>query len=375
MSEARFKTPTLMKLKQAVFVCALFLYAIASASIIPVTDPTLRSGLSHYNWVCQKDSIHTSVAGASLSIGFTGITQVALKVDTSPLKKFHAARYPILSWTVNGGPMKSQQLVDGDTSILLTSSVENPKIDLYIKGMSPFENRWTGDVPENSVRITGFEVDDKVVPVPSKMAEKIWLNIGDSIMSGDGAALAASQGRPSNDTWAAATNARASYGFLLAHHFGYRESRIAHGGYNWAGGMAGVPALRKLMDQKTSTVSRLTDGLLSPPPDVITVNLGENGVPKDTDVIGSLQHLRSRIGKEAKIILMIPVSGKGSVEISRAFSRYQSESKDKQSFLIDLGKIPFETADGQHPTAKGHQSIFEAARPACEKIFAGGGAG
>ena len=360
---------------QALFLCTLFLQAIASATVIPVTDPTLLSGLSHYNWVCKEDSIHASVAGASLSISFTGTSKVALKVDTSHLKKFHAERYAILAWTVNGGPMKSQQLADGDTSILLTSSVANPKIDLYIKGMSPFENRWTGDMPENSVRIKGFEVDDKVVPVPSKMPEKIWLNIGDSILSGDGAALVASQGRPSNDAWAAATEARASYGFLLARHFGYRESRIAHGGYNWAGGMAGVPALSKLMDQKTSTVSRLTDGLLSPPPHVVMVNLGENGVPKDADVIGSLKHLRSRIGKEAKIILMLPVSGKGSAEISRAFSLYQTESKDKQSFLIDLGKIPFETADGQHPTAKGHQSIFEAARAQCEKIFADDGAG
>jgi lysophospholipase L1-like esterase len=352
----------------SLFFCALYLHAIAGATVIPVTDPTLRSGLSPYNWVCQEDSLHASVAGASLSISFTGTSQVALKVDTSPLKKFPAARYPILAWTVNGGPLKSQQLAVGDTSILLTSRVENPKIDLYIKGMSPFENRWTGDVPENSVRITGVEVDDKVVPVPIKMPQKIWLNIGDSIMSGDGAALAASQVRPSNNAWAAATEARASYGFLLARHFGYRESRIAHGGYNWAGGMAGVPALSKLIDQKTSTVSRLTDGLLTPPPNVVIVNLGENGVPKDSDVIGSLKHLRSRIGKEAKIILMLPASGKGSTEISRALSQYQSESKDQQSFLIDLGKIQFETADGQHPTAKGHQTIFEAARLACEKI-------
>lgn len=353
------------------FVLSLFCAAsVVSAALVPVTDPTLLGGLSSYNWVCKEDSINASIAGSSLTLGFKGTSKVDLKVDTSHLKKVSPGCTPIIAWSVNGGPLKSHQLVAGETTIALTSSVENPVIDFYIKGMSPFENRWTGDVPENSVKITGLEVDARVSPVPANMPEKIWLNIGDSIMSGDGSTYVSSQGRPPNDGWAASTDARASYGFLLARHFGYRESRIAYGGYNWAGGMAGVPALVKLIDQKTSTISRLNDGLLSPRPDVVLLNLGENGVPKDSDVISSLKHLRIRVGNEAKMLVMIPVSGKGRVEISRAFSSYQSESNDHKTFLIDLGKISFETSDGQHPTAAGHQSIFEAVRAECEKILA-----
>lgn len=348
--------------------------ADVSAAEIPVTDPTLLAGLSPYNWVCGKDSINASVAGSSLTLAFRGSGKVVLKLDNSHLANVPAERCPIIAWTVNGGAVKSHQLATGETSVPLTSGVANPVIDLYIKGMSPIEDRWNGDVPANSVRITGLETDAGLALVPLKFPAKIWLNIGDSIMSGDGAAYRGSQGRPPDGGWAASSDGRASYGCLLARHFGYRESRIAYGGYNWTGGLAGVPALTKLIDNRTSTASRLVEGLLSPLPDVVLVNLGENGVPADQDVVASLKHLRSRIGKEARMLVMLPVSGRSGSEITRAFSSYQSGASDGNSFLIDLGKIQFEVCDGQHPTAAGHQGIFEAARPVCEKIFAGGAA-
>jgi len=59
-------------------------------------------------------------------------------------------------------------------------------IDLYIKGMSPFEDRWPGEVPPNSVKITGFSVQAGGSATSVSLPDKVWLNIGDSIMSGDG---------------------------------------------------------------------------------------------------------------------------------------------------------------------------------------------
>lgn len=92
-------------------------------------------------------------------------------------------------------------------------------------------------------------MDDGGVLLSPNVPDKIWLNIGDSVMSGDGATYSANQGRPHDDDWAAAEDGRASYGYLLAKHYGYHESRIACGGYNWGGGMAGMPALDTLVDQ------------------------------------------------------------------------------------------------------------------------------
>ena len=198
--------------------------------------------------------------------------------------------------------------------------------------------------------------------MPPTLPSKIWLNIGDSIISGDGAAYAKGQGRPPNDAWAASEDGRASYGYLLAKHFGYREARLAYGGYNWGGGMAGVPALGTLIDQRTSTVSRLIDGKLSPSPDVVLINLGENGAPADTAVTESLAKLRSRVDPATRILVMIPVSGSARTEVTRAFNSYKTTAKDNNATLVDLGQVKFDTCDGQHPTAAGHQAIFDTAQ-------------
>jgi hypothetical protein len=118
-------------------------------------------------------------------------------------------------------------------------------------------------------------------------------------MSGDGAAYAQGQGRPKNDAWAASDDARASYGYLLAQHYGCREARIAYGGYNWAGGLAKAPALTTLIDQCSAGAGRLRGQFLTPPPAVVLINLGANGRPKDDDVIAALEKLRLRAGGDA----------------------------------------------------------------------------
>jgi hypothetical protein len=301
------------------------------------------------------------VNGASLTLKFKGTRQVALQVATDNLATKVPQRFPIIAWSVNGGAVQARQLAAGESSVVLSSGVADPKIELYLKGMSPFEDRYTGEVPANALKITGFAVDAGGRTMPSVLPGKVWLNIGDSIMSGDGAAYAKGQGRPPDDAWAASEDGRASYGYLLAQHYGYREARIAYGGYNWGGGMAGVPALDTLIDQRTSAVSRLVGDKLSPSPDVVLVNLGENGAPGEAAVTQALVKLRSRINQASKILVMIPVSGRGRAQVTKAFDSYKNSSKDENAFLVDLGQVTFDTCDGQHPTAAGHQAICNAA--------------
>jgi GDSL-like Lipase/Acylhydrolase family len=340
-----------------------------SAAVIPVTDSNLLSGLTLNDWVCQADSINSAADGASLTLGFAATQQVVLQVDNAHLAGAVASRYPIIAWSVNGGALQTRQLAAGETSVVLVSGVANPVIDLFIKGMSPFEDRYTGDVPPNSVKITGFVVDLGGSTTTASVPGKVWLNIGDSIMSGDAAAYSAGQGRPPDDLWAASDDARASYGYLLAQHYGYRETRLAYGGYDWGGGLANVPALTTLIDQKTSTMSRLTNGFLNPIPNVVLINLGENGAPTLTDVTQALVKLRSRVKPATKIIVMVPAAGTARTQITQAFNSYTNSTSDACAFLVDLGSVTFATADGQHPTAQGHQTIYQAALPFFDPII------
>ena len=116
-------------------------------------------------------------------------------------------------------------------------------------------------------------------------------------------------------------------------------------------------------------MSRLSGDVLSPAPAVVLINLGENGRPADQDVIAALEKLRSRVGKATKVIVMIPLSGQGRAEITRAFNSYKSAAGDDGAYLIDLGRITFATADRQHPTAAGHREIFKAALPAFDAVL------
>jgi hypothetical protein len=332
----------------------------SGAEVVPAGDPTVLAGLSPYNWVAKGGRINSTVNGASITLAFTKTRQVALAVDTGHQVHLAAGRFPIIAWTVNGGAAQTHQLAAAETSVVLATGVADPVIDLYVKGFSPFEDRFSGDVPVNSIVVTGFALDagGKVAAAP--LPERIWLDIGDSIMSGD---ATSGKGRPADDLWAASDDGRASYGYLLAQHFGYREARLAFGGYDWAGGMANVPALSVLIDQKTSTVSRLEGGALKPAPSVVLINLGENGAPADADVIRALEKLRSRVTATTRVIVMIPVSGRGRAEITRAFAAYKVSTKDEHAYLIDAGQTAYATTDGQHPSAAGHQAIYEKALP------------
>ncbi len=337
-------------------------------TLIPVTDANLLSGLSPLNWVRKPDFIASSIGAASLKVGFTGTRVLKLNVDTKIFKTATAARYPILAWSINKGTLRSHQLAQGETTVLLDSGTVDPVVDLYCRGFSPFENRWLGDAPENSVKITGFSVDAGAKTVAQDFPAKVWMTIGNSIESGDAALYASGAGRPPDDVWAASDDGRASYGYLLATHFGYRESRLAYGGYNW-GGNGGMAKLTTLIDSITSTVPRLTGSKLVPTPDVVLITLGENGVPAAADVINSLVKLRSRVVAATKIMVMIPVSGRARAEVTAAFTTYKSDSKDTSAYPVDLGTITFATADGQHPTAGGHVSIYNAALPVFTKMF------
>jgi hypothetical protein len=336
--------------------------------LITVNDPNLLAGLSPLNWIQTKDGIHSSVGGASMLLHFKGTKNVTLRVDPSLIRVAKPNRFPLIAWSVNGGGVVTHQLAVDETLISIAKNTEDPTIEIFIKGFSPFEDRFHGDIPVNAVTIRGFSIDAGGSIAANQEEKKLWWNIGDSILSGDAAAYTKDQGRPPDDLWAASNDSHASYGYLLAKHFGYRESRLAFGGYAWTGGGGGNPNVTNLIDQLTSTTSRLKEGKLQPSPDVVLINLGENARPPAEQVISALEKIRLRCQTSTKIIVMIPISGRARNEVTAAVKAYQEKSNDKLCYLVDLGKIEFETADGQHPTTAGHQAVYNSALTQFQKI-------
>jgi lysophospholipase L1-like esterase len=99
---------------------------------------------------------------------------------------------------------------------------------------------------------------------------------------------------------------------------------------------------------------------------VVLVNLGENGVPPEEAVTAALTKLRQRCAADTRILVTIPVSGRGRAEITAAVGNHVRSSRDTHIHLIDAGELRFDTADGQHPTAAGHRAIFQALVPLVE---------
>ncbi len=340
--------------------------ACARGAVISASNPEVIKSLSALNWAVTKDAVSSSVGGASFTLAFSGTRHVALQVDVSAFVTLPPGRCPVVAWTINGGPRQMHQLRATELTLLLADNVLDPQIDFYLMGFSPFEDRYNGDSPVNSVRITGFTVDPGGRATAASKPRKLWLSIGDSILAGDVAMEHVGQGRPADDAWAASDDARACYGYLLAQHYGYAESRLAFGGYDYGGGLANVPALTVLLDQITSTVSRLQDGRWPVAPDVVLVNLGENGEPSLGSVTDALAKLRLRAGPTARLIVMVPLSGKGRAEVTTAVNTYRDSHHDSGVRLVDPGAIRYETADGQHPTANGHRAICNAVTTAMD---------
>lgn len=351
-------------------VAALIFWVDGHGAEISVGEGAIRSGASPYNWIFHQGVMASSVCGASLKVQFQGTRRVAIRLGAEGMPEHApASRMPIVGWTVNGGELRTAQVERCGMELVLAEGVPDPKIDLFIRGMSPFEDRWNGDVPVNALRIKGFSVDDGARAVVLSQPDRVWWNIGDSIMSGDGAAYGAKQGRPHNDQWAESDDARASYGYLLATALGYRESRLAFGGYNWKGGLAKVAHLKTLIDRHSSGLVRFEGDVIQPRPDVVLINLGTNGVPQLEDVVDALEKVRLRVGKASRVVVMVPLSGAARARVTEAFEAYRKSSGDLETRLLDLGKIEFETCDGVHPTAAGHRAVFDLALPKMKALL------
>jgi hypothetical protein len=332
---------------------------------IRVDDPNIV--YSPYNWVHDgKTYAQSSNPGAYFKLSFNG-TRIGIDLDVSPLTAANvpASQYPVIRYSVDGKPGTQVQLTPNTEFLKCADGLPSGSHSLLLQYVSGyvFLDFWT---PVNTVRITGFTLDPGSSSLPpTGFAKPHSLNalfLGDSITNGDDDIAEFSKGITNAvDT----QDATIGYPAIVAAGLGAEYGIAAYGGASWDGNAADghTPGLMTSFSMIDQVHSRLVSGKLSPIPDEIFINMGENAGPSGDDVPKLLTELRKASSPKTHINVIVPFSGRARSGLKAGFEAYRKAAgKDKLTYLLDLGNNPYLAAagptlysvDGQHPLANLH---------------------
>jgi len=339
--------------------------AIYGIGDVAVTDANIV--YSPYNWYKSgSDFAQTANPGAYFKVGFTG-TKIAVKVDVSPFTQagVEPAQYPLVRFSVDGKPSITMQLSPKTDTITCATAIPPGSHTLllqYVAGYV-FLDFWT---PINVLRVTGFTVDQGATLAkpftPDAPRHLNALFLGDSITNGDDDTASFMAGiNNSVET----QDATIGYPSVVAAAIDAEFGIVAYGGASWDSRAADghTPGLMTSYSMLDSLHSRLVNGKLSPVPDEIFINMGENSGPTGADVPKLLGALRVASSAKTHIFVIVPFSGRARGGLESGFAAYQKAARtDKYTYLIDLGNNPYLAAagptmmsvDGQHPLAVLH---------------------
>jgi hypothetical protein len=333
-----------------------------AATAVAVADPNIA--YSPYNWYRSGSAYAQSPnPGAYLKMGFTG-TGIAVSFDLSPETgaSVTAVQYPLIRYSVDNKAPVTVQLTPTTTSIQCAAGLKGGSHTLLLQLVAGyvFLDFWT---PINVVRITGFTLDDGSATAPPLGAvavhPKTVLFYGDSITNGDNTTATFTGGI----TNAVGTqDATVGYVQPVAAALGAEYGIVAYGGASWDGNAADghTPGLMTFWQSYDASHPRLVSGKLSPVPDDIFINMGENAGPASGDVSGLLASLRAASSPVTNIWVIVPFSGRARTALTGGVISYRSaHSTDAHVSLLDLGDCPSLTdagetmlaVDGQHPLA------------------------
>lgn len=334
---------------------------LISALTVPVTDPHII--YSPYNWTKSGSAYAQSPnPGAYLRLVFTG-TSISVNIDVSPLTeaKTPSAQYPLVRFSVDGKPAKTLQLTPTTISIPCGTELAPGNHTLLLQYVSGyvFLDFWT---PVNVLRVTGFVLDAGAATEAGASLPRSALFLGDSITNGDDD-VATFGGGITNavDT----QDATLGYPVVVASALDAEYGIVAYGGASWDHTAAdshtpGLPSFFPMLD---SLHSRLIAGKLSPDPDDVFINMGENSGPKADDVPKLLSAVRAACSAKTNIFVIVPFSGRSRAALKSGLATYLAASpSDSRTFLLDLGNNPYVmskgpsmmSVDGQHPLASLH---------------------
>lgn len=367
-----------------------FSAAVANAATVPSDDANIV--YSPYNWYHSGSAYaQTPNPGAYLKFGFTG-TSLSVNLDVSPFTTANipATQYPVIRYSVDGGPPTTLQLTP------LTASIECAKglksgdhtfLLQYVAGYV-FLDFWT---PIDVIRVTGFALDDgahTVAPTGRIASKKRHiLFFGDSITNGDDD-IATFTGGITNavDT----QDATLGYPNIVAAATDAEFGIIAYGGASWDSRAADghTPGLNTFWSMFDKDHSRMVkdsrfpkpDERFDPIPDDIYINMGENRTPKYEEVVQWLIALRRATSMNTNIFVIVPFSGRARKELDWAVKlSVEGTGPAVRNYLIDLGDNPYLpdndptmfSVDGQHPLAALHAQLGAQIVAARAKLLAG----
>ena len=343
------------------------LQAVAAPRSTDISVNDVNVVFSPYNWYRSGSAYAQSPnPGAYLKMGFTG-TKVSVDLDVSPLVKAEvpAAQYPVVRYSVDGSPPTTVQLTPTTASLPVATVLKPGSHSLllqYVAGYV-FLDFWT---PVNLLRVTGFTLDSGATAIaPMGAAAKhpsSALFLGDSITNGDDDKATFAGGITNAvDT----QDATVGYPAVVASALRAEYGIVAYGGASWDRTAADghTPGLMASYSMLDSLHSRLIAGKLSPVPNDVFINMGENAGPSGDDVPKLLAGLRAATVPTTNVFLIVPFSGRAREPLTSGFAAYRAATpSDVRTFLIDIGNNPYLTVagptmlsvDGQHPLAALH---------------------
>lgn len=327
----------------------------------PVTDPSIY--WSPYNWysngggAMQANNVKASstfalcnMRGGYLkfraAVGASG--SVALNLDTTGLASIAAAGCPQVAWSINGGAYQSTTLTSGQTTLALASglSAGTYEVFAYFRGVYITQDGNSAQnysSPNNVLKVTGIVISAGGTLSATTIRTKKLLVYGDSITEGD-----LSNGGPRSAT---SQDAHLTYGYVMAQALDAEVGIVGFYGKTWSW-------LDSSWTNYYAGASRLAAGALTPAPDFVVINYGENDGnpgPASATVAATLSAI-SAAAPSAKMVLNIPFAGTARTNLTAAALPSNCVRVDLARYEMASGATVW-SYDGQHPNQRGHANL------------------
>lgn len=297
----------------------------------------VRSGAA-YAWSNQRGAYMKFRA----TVGSSG--SISLTVNTASLSGLASNGCPTIAWTVGNGAVQTQLLAysASEYTVDLGTGLSADTYDVFVWFRSVYitqeGDEWTG--PANRVQISSVELSSGGSLSAPDVRPNTMLVYGDSITEGDL--------NQSGTRGVASQDALQTYGAFAAAALDAEVGIVGFYGEDWAW-------MATSWDEYSDGNSRLYSSALSPEPDYLVVNYGENGSTNSSTVTSTLGAV-SAAAPGSDIFVLVPFSGQDR-------SALQAATLPDNATLLDLAPPEMESGalfwsfDGQHPTERGHANL------------------
>lgn len=355
---------------------------VGSEVFVAVDDADVFA--SPYNWRKDGSALLSNNPGAYIKLGFTG-TSFRAGFDTSAQDSLGVAshNYPHIRVTVDG-VSNDLKVVPGSPTITLAEGLSGGShtIEIGFRSTLSSYDRWT--LPTNTLKISGFQLDNGARTAAASVRPKKMLLFADS--HGEGVRINNSNNNPSGN------DALSAFSRRLANELDAELGNVSFSGQGWAvRGSGGVTEFHdpadslKTWERYSSNHSRLP---LAPSPDYVFVLHGHNDYNANRSDSAITARAQAWLGEmrdavsDADIFLVVPFKGFKRSALSAAFANYTAaQPSDKKVYFLDLGAAAEDIVannshdGGTHMNGAGHVLMTSELKTAVTTALANGGGG